>query len=488
MFFKKSALLGKLSSFSFFDSFKHASVYFLGTVLVQGLGIISLPVMTYFLSTEEYGITNVYLSYALMASILLSLNLEWAISRYFLEPDADKKGFFTTIIVAVTVIFLLTGAIVFYFSNELGRIMNLPPKLISWLLLYTYSNIVWFAYAQVRIVEKKSKEMTIVQVLIQYSKFGFTVLGIWYLSSLGKEAYMGKIIGEFLINAVAALFLFYILRNYFDFSRIKWSYLRYAINYSLPLVPYAFGGQILSYFDQWYINSELGNEQAGLYSFAYKIGLLMYGLMMALQYASLVQYTKWMDEENYEEISRQAYSIHKLTLLAGLFLILFSVDLGTLLSAKASFREALTIVPIIVGSYIIFGVASLYTRVFNYKKINIYLTVIFLLVAFLNMYLNILYIPIYGYEAAAYTTLVSYAVLAFLAWLLNDFWLKMPALPLLKIVFSLVPLILVSILFYWLGWEKIGMDITVIAFKMLIFCIFGMFLFWELIKRVLIRN
>lgn len=488
MFFKKPVFLGKLSTFSFFDSFKHASVYFLGTLLVQGLGIISLPVMTYYLSTEEYGITNVYLSYTLMASVLLSLNLEWAISRYFLEKDADKKGFFTTIICAVSIIFLLTGSIVYYFSTQLEAIMNLPPKIISWLLLYTYTNIIWFAYIQVRIVEKKSKEMTAMQVLVQYAKFGFAVLGIWYLTSLGREAYMGKIIGEFIINAAAALFLLYILRSYFDFSRMNWAHLRYAINYSLPLVPYALGGQILSSFDQWYINSELGNEQAGLYSFAYKIGLLMYGLMVALQNASLVQYTKCMDDEDIKSVSAQAFSIHKLTLLAGLFLIFFSVDLGTLLSSKASFREALTIVPVIVGGYIMYGVASLYTRAFNYKKINIYLTGIFLLVALLNLYLNMIYIPVYGYEAAAYTTLVSYAVLAFLAWLLNDFWLKMPALPLLKIVFSLVPLILVSILFYWLGWEKIGMDITVIAIKMLMFCCFGMFLFWELIKRVIIKN
>lgn len=485
MSLKNSSILAKLKNFSFFNSFKHASVYFLGTILIQGLGIISLPVMTYFLSPEEYGIVNVYLSYTLIASVIFSLNLEWSITRYFLEPNADKKAFLSTVFTAVTVLYTTSALIIYLFRNQVGQFLNLSPVLVDWLMFYSYTSIMWYVYLFVRIAENNSKELTIMQVLNQYLKFAVAVGFIIYLKQSGASLYMGKIVGEFFVNAVLALYLFYLLRNYFDFRNMKWAYIKYAAIYSLPLVPYALGGQILSSFDQWYINVELGPEKAGLYSFAYKISLLMFGLITALHNASLVQYTKMMDEKKHEDVATQSFSIHKLTLLAGLFLILFSVDLGTLLSAKASFREALRIVPIIILGNILYGLAMLYTRIYNYKKTNLFVTVIFLSGAVVNIVLNMLFVKDYGYEAAAYTTLFSYALMAFIAWIINDFWMKFPALPLGKIVLSLLPLFVLTFAFYKLGWETLGMNFGLIAMKVLVMILFGIVLFFDTLKKLL---
>jgi O-antigen/teichoic acid export membrane protein len=210
----------------------------------------------------------------------------------------------------------------------------------------------------------------------------------------------------------------------------------------------------------------------------------MFGLITAFQNASLVQYTKWMDEKEYDKIATQSFSIHKLTLLAGLFLILFSVDLGTLLSAKATFREALSIVPIIIIGNILYGLTLLYTRVYNYRKTNFYITIIFLIGAIVNVWLNMLFVADYGYQAAAYTTLFSYALMAVLAWIINDYWMKQPPLPLLKIILSLIPLVAITIVFYRLGWEKAGMDIGLIVIKLLAMLVFGVILFYDTLKKL----
>ena len=165
MSLKNSSILAKLKNFSFFNSFKHASVYFLGTILIQGLGIISLPVMTYFLSPEEYGIVNVYLSYTLIASVILSLNLEWSISRYFLEPNAERKAFLSTIFTAVTVLYTVSAISIYIFREKVGLFLNLSPVLVDWLMLFSYTSILWYIYLFVRVSENNSREMTIMQVL-----------------------------------------------------------------------------------------------------------------------------------------------------------------------------------------------------------------------------------------------------------------------------------------------------------------------------------
>jgi O-antigen/teichoic acid export membrane protein len=478
----------KLKGFTFFESFKHASFYFSGTLLVQGLGIISLPVMTYFLSEADYGITNVFLSYALVATILLSLNLEGSISRYFLEPEAETKGFLATILLSVTALFLFFSLLIVLYQKTICAWINLPEHLLLLLLLYTYTNIVWYIYVHIRVVEKKSKEMSLAQVLVQYAKFFAAIAGILYVQKQGQAAFMGKIIGELWINALAALVFLWMLRKEMDFSKMQLKYVKYAMAYSIPLVPYAFGGQILSSFDQWYINAYLGHEQAGFYSFAYKMGLLMFGLIIAFLNSTWVQYTEWMDQKKYGDIQNQVFSIHKLSLCAGLFLIFFSVDMGTVLSAKDSFKGSLPIVPIIVLGYIFYGIALLYSRYFNYIKKNGYLTFILIFVSLLNILLNTIYIPKYGYQAAAYTTLFSFICMFFLSWFCSERMSKAPALPAYKIVISLFFFLFIVLVFYLLGWEKLGLDIPVIICKGFVFLSFSFFLFRETIQKIWIKN
>ena len=101
-------------------------------------------------------------------------------------------------------------------------------------------------------------------------------------------------------------------------------------------------------------------------------------------------------------------SLTKLLVIATAFLILFAVDLGTLLSSKAAYLEALPLLPIIVGGYFFHGITQLFFRGVYFLKRNLYLTVIILIAGALNIGLNYYYIPQYGYAAAAYTTLVAY--------------------------------------------------------------------------------
>jgi O-antigen/teichoic acid export membrane protein len=480
-------LMGKLRGFSFFDTFRHASIYFSGTILIQGLGIISLPIFTYFLSTGEYGLVNVYLSYAAIAPILFSLNLHWSITRYYLEPESEIKGFLASTFLASSLSFFVLSLPVIIYSNEIANFIRLPSETIIPLLLLSYASIIWSFYSNLKIAQKKSKTYTLVQVIFQYLKFALSVVGLWYWGKGVSDIYMGKIWGELLGAALICIWLLWSLFPLMDFKAMRKSHLQYALKFSIPLIPYALGGYILASFDAWIINIYCGNSDAGLYSFAYKLGTLLLGLILALQNASIVEYTGMMDEKKHEAINAQAQSIHRLTILAALLLILFSVDAGTVLSGKASFRTSLSLVPVIAGGYIFYGIATLYSRVFNYLKINIYLTYIVLIACAVNAGLNLYLIPIYNYQAAAYTTLASYALMAFLAWFVTAIWLKIPSPPIGKQLLPLLPILVITLLYYGLGWQNIGMHWGIIALKLLVVGLFALGLFHKTIKRILLK-
>lgn len=53
----------------------HFIKYLFGDVLVKALGLISLPLYTYFIAPEEYGIYALVLSYVSIGVLVLTLNV-----------------------------------------------------------------------------------------------------------------------------------------------------------------------------------------------------------------------------------------------------------------------------------------------------------------------------------------------------------------------------------------------------------------------------
>ena len=476
-------ILSRFKQLSFFDTFKHSSTYFTGTLLTQALGIISLPVFTAFLTSEEYGIINVFTSYVLVFSVLLSLYLYGATSRYYFEKDKDDfDSFLGTIIITVTSFFAVFGALVYFFRETIASFINLPVQVIIWLLITSYL-VVWYTlFNHIMIATKQSKKFVTAQVLWHYSKFIFALFGFLYLAGVtftysGQESsytFMGKIIGEVIATILIIFYTTYQIFKYISFKSLSFEHIRYAMVYSLPLIPYALSNYILTSFDQWYINSSIGQSEAGQYAFSYKIGLLLLGLILALLNGAQPSYFKYMNNEEHDKVKQQVDSI--------------TIDLGSLLSSKDVFLTALPIAPVIVGGYVFLGVSSFYNRGISYKKQNTYLAMIVLLSGVLNIYLNVYFIPLYGYQAAAYTTLFSYFVMMVLSIFVTSYFLKLPPLPLGRITKYIVLLASVISINYIFGQPNIGLDLGWIVLKLLLFSILGAILFFNKIGIILGRE
>ena len=69
---------------------KHSRNYLFANIATKALAFISIPVYTRLLSVEDYGIVNVYISVIMIAPILMTLNTEVTIARYYFDSkDID---------------------------------------------------------------------------------------------------------------------------------------------------------------------------------------------------------------------------------------------------------------------------------------------------------------------------------------------------------------------------------------------------------------
>jgi O-antigen/teichoic acid export membrane protein len=271
------------------------------------------------------------------------------------------------------------------------------------------------------------------------------------------------------------------LRKHISFGRLSFLHVKYALVYSIPLIPFALSSHILTSFDQLFINSTIGRSETGQYAFAYKIAMIYQGLVVALMNGARPSYYDYMNKKDYKGVREQVESMTKLLILGAGFLILFAVDAGTLLSSSTLFLEALPIAPVIVGAYVFYGVSSFANRGIFYIKKNSYLATIVLVSGLVNILLNLYFIKLkgYTYQAAAYTTLVSYIVMMLLSIFVTKYILKLPPLPLVRILKYIVLLGIIIAINYTLGEPNVGLHIGWILFKGGLFVILGLFLFYN---------
>ncbi|MBK7639629.1 MAG: hypothetical protein IPJ22_06180 [Bacteroidetes bacterium] len=111
----------------------------------------------------------------------------------------------------------------------------------------------------------------------------------------------------------------------------------------------------------------------------------------------------------------------KLITLITLGFILFSPEMGRILSSKNEFNDALILSPIIILGYYLLFIFDLYNVSLFQSKKNLAITSIILSVGIINIVLNKLFIPIYGYKIAAINTLVSFFVMFVLGKLSTHF-------------------------------------------------------------------
>ena len=149
-------------------------------------------------------------------------------------------------------------------------------------------------------------------------------------------------------------------------------------------------------------------------------------------------FTGKLKERKIREINVLAMDYVHLMTYAMVALILVGPEILKIFADQRYWEGMSIIPPIALANYMIF-MYTMYVYIEHYYKKTVYITKNTLIAAGLNVILNFILIPKYGYVAAAYTTLASY----FVAFILHSRYakkiepdiypLKMFALPLLHV-------------------------------------------------------
>lgn len=471
-------ILHHIKQLSFYETIRHGSVYMFSFVAVQALMVLSLPIFTKLLTPTDFGIYEVFNNTVRVLGIIISLNLFNGFYRFYFEEHIDKKSLMQFLLRTSMVSFIIGCVILLLFQQPFMSIINLPIFLFVWILIAVFSNIIFNFFNTYNNAQQYSTRAGIWQFVSQLLRVIGAIAFVWFW----KRNYYGRILGENSILFVLSIIIIFVyFRKYIGF-REEIPNKKEIVKYAVSFIPIGLSGFVLGYLDTIMINSSQGSNDAGLYSYAYKIAVIYSGVTSAFLTANRPKLFELMNQKKEKEVVAQMRSMFKLVVALSSFFIFFAAEGGKLLALNKAFHAGLHLLPVLILSYIFNDLNELYTFYFHYEKKVKYFYYSFAVSAGVNFLLNLYYIPKYGYQAAAYTTLFSYGFMLICTYIICKKILKAHVPAVIRFLDYLCIIAIVFIVNYFAS-ENIANWFLQIILKGCAFLLVLLYLWRNLIQR-----
>lgn len=459
------------------DFFKHSVNYISAEFFIKALSFISIPIFTRIFSPEEYGILAIFHSLVMFFSIIIGFNFWNSITRYYHEKNNDFKEFFGSITIFSTANILITILFLMFFKEPISLFFNVSSEVFVYSIIISGMTFYYMSYLCYLQASKQSNIYS--RISIVQSVIGL-VLSIVLVFILLEKRYMAIIYSRMIILTILLIYcVIYIYKN--SIFIVRKEHVNYALRYSIPILPHALSGFILSFFDRMMINKMVGSYETGLYSFAYNIGMLMQVVVIGMNSSWTPIFFQKLNEEKEEDIKGLIRNYSNFIYIAALALIIFSVDIVKIASNK--YHNATNLIPVIIMSFVFVFLYNIYSSYSFYRKRTFIVSIITLLSGFLNVVLNYLLIPKFGYAVAAYTTLASYFVLFLLHFSVVKIVLKEKKSVPIMIVIHKLPILIVAILgFYFINQNIDSFIYSFLARLCLLFTITVIILYEDILE------
>lgn len=458
----------------------HAKNYLFGGIFSKILLFLSIPIFTRFLTPEDYGKIAIFGTLVAIFSVLFSLNLAHVVKQNILKRKFPIKYFMGNVITANYLWIPVFLMIVYLFEHAIVDFFNIESNLFRWAILLAIFSIPMRFYNAFLLAYNQSKKSAFIKIskTIITLLFAFSML---YLFT--EDKYLSRIYAQIIATTMLSIFA---ISQLIKITKFAWrkKYLIHAFTFSLPLIPHALSNFILNASDKIIINQILGSHETGIYAFAYAVGGIMMLITGAMNQAWMPIFGEYLRKKQYHTIENMAVKYSKIVCLSVLGVILFAKEL-VMLMADERYYVALDIVPIIALSGVFIFLYTLYVNYVFLAGKTLFIAINTLIAGMVNIAMNYWLIPIYGYQIAATTTLISYALLFALHYVNAKYILKQTV-----IRFSLLLPYLLGLLVLLFGWRIFEhyMDLNFIIIfitKCLLLFGFAYFLFKQEALRLL---
>ncbi|RAV29433.1 oligosaccharide flippase family protein [Sinomicrobium soli] len=424
--------------------FKHTFIYGLATVLPRMLSFILVPLYTQLLPDEkEYGEVSIVFTWILIFNVILAYGMETAFFRFY-NQESDKRKVESTSTISILISTILFLLVALSFSDRLAHWADIGTEYI----VYTIWILALDAFVIIPFARLRALQKPLVYTYIKLGNVAVNLgLNVFFLVVLprlaGQDAPGGlwsriyvedfQIAYIFISNLVASgLTLLALLPAYF---RISWHFdgelWRRMMRYAWPVLIAGMAYTVNEALDKILLDQllpeSIARGEVGIYSACYKLAVFMTLYATAFRLGVEPFFFSYAKERNAPEtyaLITQYFVIFGACILLGV--IVFIDILKVFILRKPVYYEGLDIVPLIILANLCLGIyhnLSVWYKVTDRTRFGAYISVFG---ALLTLVLNMVLIPVISYRGSAIATLVAYAGMMVLSYMLGQKYYPIP--------------------------------------------------------------
>lgn len=376
------------------------------SVLQKCISLISTPLFTRLLTSEEYGIFTVYNSWYQVFLIFISLKLDGGVFNKGMSKYSDNKDEYTETMQGITTITCVILAVVFLIFKKMFTTMTeLRIEILLLMVLHLlFTEAISFWSLRER-YDYKYKKVVVITLLMAFSNCGLGVLLV--LVSNGNKG-IARIISIIIVQIIFGIGIYFVnLKKTGKFIVSK--YAKFAVCFNIPLIPHYLSMYIMSSSDRIMIQKMCGTTEVALYGVVYNLALVLQFVVDSLNSSLAPWLYKKMEEKNTKDIEKIILFVGFgiMLVLSGFILVAPEV---VYLMAGNKYLDAVTVMPCITTSILCIFIYQLIGNIEFYYDANKFTMYVSMIGAVFNIILNYIAIPIWGYWAAGYTTLICYLI------------------------------------------------------------------------------
>lgn len=385
-----------------------ASMWFLCCSFLQkGISTITTPIFTRLMSAAEYGEYSVFNSWASIIGIIVSFQLSYGVyTQGLVKFENERKAYASSLQTLSLALCAMWTCIYLLFKDFWNALFGLTTVQMLLMLLMICATAIFNFWASEQRVTLHYKELVALTIAVSVAK---PVVGIVFVCN-SNDKVTARILGIALVELIAYTGLLFIQmkRGKVYFSKKFW---KHALLFNAPLIPHYLSQTVLNSSDRIMISRMVNEDSAGIYSIAYSVAQLMTLFSMAISQTMGPWIYQKIKYKQIPAIENVAYGALSLFAVLNILLIAFAPEIVAIF-APSSYCDAIWVIPPVAMSTFFMFAYDLFAKFgFYYEKTH-YVTLATLFGAVLNIVLNYIFIGMFGYVAAGYTTLACYIVFA----------------------------------------------------------------------------
>lgn len=466
-------------------------IYGLSTIIPRLINYLLTPYLTYIaLNNNEYGVMGYFYATIPFGLSLLTMGMESGYFRFTgkCESDKEKTTVFNTtfsFVIALSSIFFLATLL---FQDSIFNIINqdfaisIIPMVGGIIALDAIASI---PFARLREQQRSLKFVyikaisvliNICLVLLFYSVLpklkDFPIFSWMLVENFG----CGYVFVANIISSTLSLIILLFLCKDFRF-KINRKMLRSILLFSIPLFISGFSATANEFIDRQMLAVMVPYSESmyeiGIYSATLKIAGLMVIFTQMYRYAAEPLFLSKLKNREFTDGNAEAMKFFTIVSIIIFLGITLFIDIFEKFVAP-SFREGISLIPIILISNILLGIYLNLSFWYKYIEKTYFAIIITAIGLAINILVNYIYIPTFGYEASVWAKFISVFAMVSVSYFLNQKYYPIP-----YNVKRMAEYVIVAAIIYYIGknisLQNIIIDNIFNSILLLLFIAFGIY-------------